>query len=84
METDGFIRKVDDLGRIVIPKEIRNKLKIADNSPLEIFADSSSIIIKKPNQTCSFCESTTKLINYNEKYICSKCLNKINKIKNTK
>ncbi len=84
METNGFIRRVDDLGRIVIPKEIRKKLKIADNSPLEIFSDSSTITIKKPQHACAFCGSTTKLLEISEKYICSKCINKINKIKSTK
>lgn len=83
MSTNGFIRKVDDLGRIVIPKEIRTNLNIEENSPLEIFSDSTSITIKKLESMCVFCSSKTKLLNFNSKLICSNCINKITKLKNT-
>ena len=82
MKSTGFVRKVDDLGRIVIPKEIRKKLKIEDNSPLEIFSDAFSITIKKINHCCTICGSKDKLIDFNDKFICSKCVNSIKKIKN--
>ena len=82
MKSTGFVRKVDDLGRIVIPKEIRQKLKISDNSPLEIFSDSSCITIKKVHHCCAMCGSNNKLREFNDKFICINCIDKLTKIKN--
>lgn len=47
MKSTGIIRRVDELGRIVIPIELRNKLKIAEKDPIEIYVDGSSIVLKK-------------------------------------
>ena len=77
MKTNGYIRKVDDLGRIVIPKEVRKNLKISENDVLEIFSDSSSIIIKKQNISCILCGSKRNLIVFNEKNICKNCIKKL-------
>lgn len=59
MKSTGIVRKTDSLGRIVLPKELRETLKIQDNSPLEIFVDEDSIILKKyrPAGSCDFCGS---------------------------
>lgn len=78
----GMVRKVDELGRIVIPIEIRNKLDIKEKDPLEIFVDGSSIILKKYETKCTFCNETNKLIHYKDKYICKKCLNSIKQLEN--
>ena len=80
MENTGHIRKIDDLGRVVIPKEIRNRLKITKNSPLEIFADDSSITITKLKTSCCICGSTKKLIKFKNKSICKKCVREVAKI----
>ncbi|MDU9693458.1 AbrB/MazE/SpoVT family DNA-binding domain-containing protein [Priestia sp. SB1] len=55
MKATGMVRKVDDLGRIVIPKEIRRVLEIAEKDPVEIFVDSDQIVLKKykPNNACA-------------------------------
>lgn len=45
--TTGIIRRVDDLGRIVIPKELRRRLEIKDGAPMEFFVDGKDIIIRK-------------------------------------
>ena len=82
MKSTGFVRKVDDLGRIVIPKEIRQNLKIGDNSSLEIFSDSSSITIKKINHSCAMCGSKNRLLEFNDKFICCNCVDKLVSIKN--
>lgn len=47
MKTTGVVRRIDDLGRIVIPKEIRKSLRIKDGESLEIFLDSDNIVLKK-------------------------------------
>lgn len=77
MKSTGIIRKVDELGRVVIPIELRNQFQIAEKDPIEIFVDGSSIILKKYEKSCLFCGNTKKLINYNDKLICNKCLKQI-------
>lgn len=80
MKSTGIIRKVDELGRIVLPIELRNALNIAQKDPLEIFVEGSSIILKKHEDNCIFCGGTKQLVNYKDKLICSKCLEGINKL----
>ena len=77
MKSTGIIRKVDELGRVVIPIELRNTLKIAEKDPIEIFVDGSSIILKKYESNCIFCGSTKKLVNYKDKLLCEKCAKQI-------
>lgn len=77
MKSTGIVRKMDELGRVVIPIEIRNQFKIAEKDPIEIFVDGSTIVLKKFEPNCIFCGGTKNLITYNEKQICEKCLKKI-------
>ena len=80
MKSTGIIRKVDELGRVVIPIEIRNKFDIAEKDPIEIYVDGSSIVLKKYEPNCIFCGSNKKLVSYNDKLICTKCAEKLNKL----
>ena len=80
MKATGMVRKVDELGRIVIPIEIRNKFNISEKDELEIYVDSSSIVLKKYEPNCIFCGNTKNLVEYKDKLICSKCAQKINKL----
>ena len=77
MKSTGIVRKVDELGRIVIPIELRNQFEIAEKDPIEIFVDGSSIILKKYEKSCFFCGNTKKLSQYKDKLICNKCINQI-------
>lgn len=77
MKSTGIIRHVDELGRIVIPKELRKKFKISEKDPIEIYVDGSSIILKKHEETCVFCKCSKNLVNYNGKLICEKCAQNI-------
>ncbi len=81
IKSTGIIRKVDELGRIVIPMELRTKLGIQEKDPLEIFVDGSSIILKKYNPNCIFCGSSKDLLAYNDHLICTKCKDKIANLK---
>ena len=54
MKATGMIRRVDELGRVVIPIELRNKFGITEKDPMEIYVDSTSIILKNMNQTVFF------------------------------
>lgn len=77
MKSTGIIRRVDELGRVVIPIEIRNQFNIIEKDPIEIYVDGSSIILKKFEPNCIFCGNTQDLLSYNDKLICSECANKI-------
>ena len=81
MKSTGIIRKMDELGRVVIPIEIRNQFGIAEKDPMEIYVDGSSIILKKYEPNCIFCGSSKKLIDYQGRLICEKCAEKIGKAK---
>ena len=72
MKATGIIRRVDELGRVVIPIELRNKFGIAEKDPIEIYVDGSSIILKKYEETCVFCGSTRNVVEYKGKLICTK------------
>lgn len=79
MKATGIVRRVDELGRVVIPIELRNKFNIQVKDPIEIFVEGNSIVLKKYEPNCIFCGNSKNLINYNEKLICEKCANKIGK-----
>jgi transcriptional pleiotropic regulator of transition state genes len=74
MKGTGIVRKVDELGRIVIPKELRGILDINIKDSLEIFTEDKNIILKKYNPGCVFCERINNVIRFKEKNICSDCL----------
>lgn len=75
-----IVRKLDKLGRIVIPKDIRDKFEIIEEDTLEIFVDRSSIILRKYKPTCSFCQNTKNLSKYKEKLVCDECRMKISNL----
>ena len=77
MKSTGIVRKVDELGRVVIPIELRNKLGIQEKDPIEIYVEGTSVILKKYQPNCIFCGSTKKLVEYKEKLVCSKCCEKL-------
>ena len=68
MKATGIIRRVDELGRVVIPIEIRNQFNIVEKDPIEIYVDDSSIILKKYEPNCIFCGSTENLVEYKESF----------------
>ncbi len=81
MKSTGIIRRVDELGRVVIPIELRNKFGIAEKDPIEIFVDGSNIVLKKFEPNCIFCGSSKKLSEYKDKLVCDKCLEKLSGMK---
>lgn len=82
MRATGMSRPVDELGRIVIPKEIRRSFKIKDKDLLEIFIEGDSIVLKKTDSLCIFCGSDEQLEELNDKFICRKCIAKISSMNN--
>ena len=77
MKSTGVIRKVDELGRIVIPKEVRSKLKIDIKDSIEIYVDGNSIVLKKYDPGCIFCGNSRNQNTYKDKLICKNCLENI-------
>ena len=80
MKSTGIVRRVDELGRIVLPIELRRTLDIGEKDALEIFAEGEQIILKKYQPTCIFCGEANGVINYKGKQICKSCIKEINKI----
>ena len=74
MKATGIVRKVDELGRIVLPIELRRTLDIAERDPLEIYVDGSSIILTKYQPACIFCGDSKDIIAYKGKNVCQTCL----------
>lgn len=81
MKSTGIIRRMDELGRVVIPIEIRNQFNIVEKDPIEIYVDGSSIVLKKFEPNCIFCGNTKNLVTYKDKLICDKCSKKIGDLK---
>jgi transcriptional pleiotropic regulator of transition state genes len=73
MKSTGIVRKIDLLGRIVVPKETRQKLYIEAGDPIEFFYDEKAIYLKKYTRGCLFCDSMEGVNNYKGQYICNKC-----------
>jgi transcriptional pleiotropic regulator of transition state genes len=79
MKSTGVVRKLDNLGRVVIPIEVRRTMKIEDRDDLEIFVDNNRIILMKyePSYECVFCGSPEDVSEFKGRTICNKCLNAI-------
>lgn len=77
MKSTGIVRNVDELGRIVIPKEMRKKMDIANSDPVEIYVDGDKIILTKYNPSCCFCASDSEILEFKGKKICKACLDEI-------
>ncbi len=76
MKSTGVVRSIDNLGRIVIPSEIRQSMDIQVKDPLEIFTENDRIILQKYQSTCIFCKNPGET-EFNGKKICSACLEQI-------
>ena len=79
MKSTGVVRRVDELGRIVIPIELRRTLDIAEKDALEIYVDGEQIILKKYEPACIFCGDARDVVNYKGNNICQKCLDELKK-----
>ena len=84
MRATGIVRKVDELGRIVIPKELRRTMSIEEDTPLEIFTDNGQIILRKYEPGCIFCGSIAGIFDLDGKKVCPACIVRLNeKVKKT-
>jgi transcriptional pleiotropic regulator of transition state genes len=74
MKSIGIVRKVDELGRIVLPIELRRTLDIAEKDPLEIYVEGDSIVLRKFQSACVLCGSTKGITSFRDKNICAECI----------
>ncbi|MDR2932876.1 MAG: AbrB/MazE/SpoVT family DNA-binding domain-containing protein [Oscillospiraceae bacterium] len=79
MKSTGIVRKVDDLGRIVLPKELRKVLDIDERDPLEIYVDGNFIMLQKYEPSCIFCGRADGITSFKGKNICSGCIEAMKK-----
>lgn len=79
MKSTGVVRKLDDLGRIVIPIELRRTMDIGLRDTLEIFVEDDKIILKKYHPACIFCNDARDVIYYKDNLICKRCLEELKK-----
>jgi len=79
MKSTGVVRRVDELGRIVIPIELRRTMGIEEKDALEIYVDSEKIILKKYEPACIFCGNAEDVANYKGKNLCKSCLTELAK-----
>jgi len=77
MKSTGIVRKVDELGRIVLPIELRRTLEIAIKDALEIYVEGNTIILKKYEPSCVFCGNAKNVVSYKDKNICQDCLEEL-------
>lgn len=80
MKKTFSIRKIDNLGRIVIPMDFRKALEIHDWDDLRISLDGNAVTIRKDHDTCTFCGNERKLIPFGDKFICETCLAKLKEV----
>ncbi|NLB88029.1 MAG: AbrB/MazE/SpoVT family DNA-binding domain-containing protein [Syntrophomonadaceae bacterium] len=79
MKSTGVVRKVDELGRIVIPIELRRTMGIEEKDALEIYVDTEKIILKKYEPACIFCGNAEEVLHYKGKNLCRTCLAELSK-----
>ena len=77
MKARGIVRRVDGLGRLVIPKELRRKIGVNDGDEVEILGAEGCIIIKKYAPACTFCGSSEELTEFKERKLCADCLREL-------
>lgn len=79
MKSTGIVRRIDDLGRIVLPIELRRTLDIGERETMEIFVEGTTVVLKKYRPTCIFCDSARDIVIFKGKNICPKCLQELRK-----
>lgn len=77
MKSTGIVRNIDELGRLVVPKEMRKKLGIANTDPVEFFVEDDRIIVKKYLPVCHFCGESDGVTEFKGKNICENCIREL-------
>ena len=79
MKTMGHIRRIDDLGRVVIPASLRRALELGENDEVEITREGDRLVLQKHRHTCVFCGSGGELALFRDKHVCTACLEQLSR-----
>jgi transcriptional pleiotropic regulator of transition state genes len=74
MKATGIVRRVDELGRVVIPIELRRVFGIEEKDGLEIYTDNDQIVLRKYEPACMFCGSAVEVTTFKGKNVCKECM----------
>jgi transcriptional pleiotropic regulator of transition state genes len=74
LRSTGMVRRIDELGRVVIPIELRRNMGIDERDPLEILVDGEQIVLRKFEPACVFCGNVTNVQSFNRKIVCCECV----------
>lgn len=77
MKSIGIVRKIDELGRIVLPIETRRQLELEPRDGVEIFVDEDMVILKKYQPCCIFCNEGSDITMFRGKKVCRKCISEL-------
>ena len=77
MKATGIVRKIDELGRVVLPIELRRTMNLEVRDPVEIFLDGDSIVLRKYEAACLFCGGTRNLTVFHGKPVCADCVRQL-------
>ncbi|MBR2907114.1 MAG: AbrB/MazE/SpoVT family DNA-binding domain-containing protein [Clostridia bacterium] len=77
MKSTGFVKKIDELGRILIPKELRSNMELDTKDALEMFVDGDRIVLQKYQPACIFCNNADDIIFFEGRRVCASCLSKL-------
>lgn len=80
MKATGIVRKIDELGRIVLPIEFRQGMELEPKDGVELYMDGKNLIIKKHEPACTFCNGTEELKLFQKRFVCKECRDKISKV----
>ena len=80
MKSTGIVRKIDDLGRVVLPSELRRTMDLDMRNEVEIYLEDDKIVLKKHEPACIFCASRCNLVIYRDKNICKECIQTLNEL----
>lgn len=81
MKPAGVVRKVDQLGRIVLPKSLRKRYLMNEGDPVEIFVQGDHIILERYRPKCVFCGSMNEVREFKDRYVCSECMGEMGYLK---
>jgi len=81
MKSTGIVRKIDELGRIVLPIELRRTLGIEEKDGVEIFVDGDTIVLRKYQRGCTYCGNSEHVVTFKGKLVCAECIGEMEALK---
>ncbi|NLN87254.1 MAG: AbrB/MazE/SpoVT family DNA-binding domain-containing protein [Syntrophomonadaceae bacterium] len=79
MKATGVVRKIDQLGRIVIPKEVRTAMAMGENDPIEFFVADNQVILQRYEPGCIFCGSGERVLRHKGLRVCARCMSEMSR-----